>query len=819
MSIIKEAEKKFRMLFLHDNRWGNLVYLLLFISFILITATGIISYSRISDSLTNLKSRINEDVELSTIKRIHGNYDDIDNMLEMYVITHNKSYLHQIDSYSMATRPEFTRLKMSRKITSQEKMMIDSMKLILNQKVRNVSNIVRFQQDRSIERLIEDYMNMQSVRNAMDQAEIEATKKKLSLNRKKKVRRKMATVDSLLTEIEDGKKDILELADNNRINPYLERDHNYNLLFNEICTSLENVETNRLDEERVGTEIIIKNANRSVMLLGACTALFIMLAGLFYFRYIKKLAEIQRKLSESKDIAEELAVIKERFMANMSHEIRTPLNAISGFVDQLHASNLNYSQRKQTEIIQKSIQHILNIVNDILDFSKLNARKLELNKKGFELENTINQTIELLEPLASEKNILLQQRIDKGLPKILIGDSYRIRQILLNIIGNAIKYTDEGGINVLVSHKIIGADVCEITMEVKDTGIGIDKNELENIFKEFHMAENATRWNKSGSSGLGLSITKMLVDLHNGDINIKSNINTGTSVRIKLPLAIGSNKDLEKENLYLDDLSFMDGKKFIIADDEPFNRVLLNNILHKYNVITFEAENGNQVLSILEKEKIDCVLMDVKMPELNGIQTTIKIRQLSDKLISQVPIIAVSAAITHDNLRTFMNNGVELFIEKPFKESELLNILYKIIKKPNNMIHGTDDQNGHINPILPNQPFDLSELQRQAGKDPDFITDMLETLFISTKKGMEELERDFGLENWESVNLVSHRLASPLRFIMAKSAYESIKKVEFMTEKDVKINKEEIRQQLDSFKEEYSLLEEMLQEYIKQQLV
>ncbi|HEY1045121.1 MAG TPA: response regulator [Bacteroidia bacterium] len=810
--------KKIKMLFLHDNRWGNLVYVLLFLSFILILATGIISYSRISDSLANLKSRINEDVELNSIKKIHNNYNSIDNMLEMYVITHSKPYLTELDSVAMETRSEITNLKLSRKITTQEKILIDSLKLLVNQKVRNVANIVRYQQDRSIERLIEDYMNMQSIRTAMDRAEIEATRKKLSFNRKKKVRKQMASVDSILTDIEEGKADILEMAENKSINPYLQKDHDLNLEFNLICSHLEEVETDRLDGERIATEGIIKNANRSVMLLGACTALFIFMAGIFYFRYIKKLADIQRSLSESKEIAEELAVIKERFMANMSHEIRTPLNAISGFVDQLHASNLNYSQKKQTEIIQKSIQHILNIVNDILDFSKLNAGRLELNKKGFEIENTVNQTLELLEPLASEKNILLQCRIDKGIPKVLIGDAYRIRQILLNIIGNAIKYTIEGGINVHVRSKILGADVCEIELEVKDTGIGIEKNELENIFKEFHMAENAARWNKAGSSGLGLSITKMLVDLHNGIIGIKSSINKGTTVKINIPFAIGSLSDLENEHLYLNDLDFLDGKNIIIADDEPFNRVLLNNILHKYNVITFEAVNGLEVLSILEKEKIDCILMDVKMPELNGIQTTLRIRQLNDESISHIPIIAVSAAITHDNLRTFMNNGVELFLEKPFKESELLNLLYKVLKIHTPMNERESSEPNRIN-LNPDQPFDLSELQRQAGKDPDFIVDMLETLFISTNKGIDELERDLANERWDSVNLVSHRLASPLRFIMAKSVYDLVKKIEFMTEKDVPIEKEKISAQLVEFKAQYLKLESLLQSYIKKELV
>jgi CheY-like chemotaxis protein/two-component sensor histidine kinase len=482
-------------------------------------------------------------------------------------------------------------------------------------------------------------------------------------------------------------------------------------------------------------------------------------------------------------------------------------------VDQLHASNLNYAQRKQTEIIQKSIQHILNIVNDILDFSKLNAGKLELNKKGFELRKTIHQTTELLEPLITEKNIALVQTIDEQVPEILIGDAYRIRQILFNIIGNAIKYTIEGSINVSVSYKNINMNACEIILEVKDTGIGINKTELENIFKEFHMADNAEGWNKAGSSGLGLSITKMLVELHNGRIDIESELNKGTTVRIRIPFVMGTAGDLKTDSSYLNDLLFLENKKIIIADDELFNRVLMNNILHKYNAQTFEAENGLHVLSILENESIDCILMDVKMPLLNGIQTTTRIRQLSDASKANVPIIAVTAAMTHDNLKIFIDNKVDLFMEKPFKENDLLDLLYKTIK--------TDQvYQGNISTVLQQETlsnnkklFDLSELQRQSGKDPQFISDMLETLIISTQRGIAEIEQELQNERWDNINLIAHRLASPFRFIMAADTYNSIKQIENMTESELSISKAEILNQFQNFKNHYSKLETLLNEY------
>jgi len=211
--------------------------------------------------------------------------------------------------------------------------------------------------------------------------------------------------------------------------------------------------------------------------------------------------------------------------------------------------------------------------------------------------------------------------------------------------------------------------------------------------------------------------------------------------------------------------------------------------------------------------------MDVKMPELNGLQTTRRIRQLKDPKIANLPIIAVTAAMTHDNLKAFIDNKVDLFLEKPFKENDLMDMLYKVLGKPN---ASSDTKERYYSEMPPDQPrklFDLTELQRQAGMDPNFIVDMLETLFNSTRGGIEEIEKELKEERWDNVNLIAHRLASPLRFIMAADAYNSIKQIENMTESELSISKEEIKSQFQMFKNQYIKLEEKLQEHIKNQLV
>lgn len=812
---------KIRQLFFDENSTaGNLVYLLLSLSFLSIIATGIISYYRITNTVSSLKNRINEDFELSTIKEIKSEYGRIDNMLEKYLITHDRFYLEQVDSAARITRITIVNLRSSKKLSKEAIQIIDSVKIFVNTKVRNIHQIVRFQQDASIEKLIEDYMNMQSIRSAMDRAYIENPNRRKRSGEKYSIRestKKLKDSSNSIGENSIEKQDLIQMANAEDINPYLEIDHNLNIVMAEAFRILESGEIDRMDRERRQTEDTIRSANSSILLLGACTAVFILLAGVIYFRYLKKLAQIRKSLSNSKEIAEEMTMIKERFMANMSHEIRTPLNAISGFIDQLHASEMNPKQKKQTSIIQKSIQHILNIINDILDFSKLNARKLTLQSKGFEPEKTVKQTIELLETLVDGKSVELKLTQSEDIPAILIGDAYRLRQILLNIIGNAIKYTNVGTIKIEMSGRVEENGKFLLKLCVKDTGIGIDDAELENIFKEFHMADNA-RWSKAGSSGLGLSITKMLIELFEGNITIESKINQGTSVCIEIPFEIGTSNDLVSENSYMNDLFFLENKRIIIADDEPFNRILLNNILHKYNARTFEAENGHHVLSILDKEEIDCILMDVKMPELNGLQTTQRIRSLANEKVAKTPIVAISAALTPDNLTNFRNLDVEHYLEKPFKESELLNMIFQVLQ-PDNVSSITQLMEIENKEHSTGQLFDLEELQKQSGNDPNFMHEMVQTLLSSTMQGIEEIDRGIEESNWNSINMVAHRIASPLRFIKANDAYKSIKQIEYLTESGEDIPIKIINAQFDAFKVQFEKLKTILENYLNNQPV
>lgn len=795
------------------KKWGIWVYVLLFLSLVSIVNVGFYSYNKISESLSNLNSRINQDSELSLTKSIRFNYIKLDNTMDMFLITNKQFYLEKADTLAMTSKKIISTLKRSPKVTPSESRMLDTVEQIFIDKMKNLNSILDYQQKASLEKTIDQLIienELQAYKDAVKD-DRKGIWEKLGLKKKSEPGLKDPENKADDDHITVKKEDLFKLTQAESINPFLEKDHELNLHLTELCNIIENIEIERIDRERIESEDKIKDANQSILLLGTITSLFIILAAMAYFRYINRLAEVRKKLAESKELAEEMALIKERFMANMSHEIRTPMNAISGFVDQLHASNLNIKQKKQIEIIQHSIQHIMNIINDILDFSKLNAGRLTLDYKGFEIEKLMKEIVDLMKPMTDEKNIRFTCEIDETIPSVLIGDAYRLRQILLNIIGNAIKYTESGSIGVSVKSTPIGDNKFSIGITVKDTGIGIEKDELENIFKEYHISENAF-FEKAMSSGLGLSITKMLLELHEGSIEIDSTINMGTTVSIQIPYNAGNAMDMAEENRFINKPDFLHGKKILVADDEKFNRVLLNNILHKYHTETYEAENGKEVLELVEKHRFDCILMDIKMPEMNGLTASDMIRKSDKPGVAQTPIIAVSAALTPENFIFLQNIGVHAFLEKPFKERELLNMLYKIIMKGG-------DGKAAATSSLPENPntdrplFNLQELQKQAGNDPAFINDMLNTLLTSTHSGIVEIEKAIEQERWDLVNIVSHRIASPMKFIGAFKYYDLLKSIESESEKSKDTSK--IKRDLLSFKNQFTDLEKSIREYLK----
>jgi two-component system, sensor histidine kinase len=390
---------------------------------------------------------------------------------------------------------------------------------------------------------------------------------------------------------------------------------------------------------------------------------------------IRDLKETEEKLKEEKKKAESSEKVKQLFLANMSHEIRTPMNAILGFARLLQESDIDEEQRKYIDIILQSGDNLLVIINDILDFSKIEAGKVVFEVLPFHLADNIRSTIELQAAKARQKNIKLTAHIDEKLPVMVQGDTVRLNQILLNLISNAIKFTEEGEVNVSVTEvKESNSDVT-IQFSVKDTGIGIPLEKQSKIFEVFEQATTSTV-RKFGGTGLGLSIVKQLVELQGGRVVLKSKPGLGSEFSFRLRFLKYHSEEIPvepKEKIpaqLVNDIKIGAGKRILVVEDNPINSLLVLKVLKRQGYETDVAENGKVALDKYHANKYDIILMDLQMPEMDGYEATINIRR-SLTGNNNIPIIAMTAHTIKGEYERCMEIGMNNFISKPFRPDDL----------------------------------------------------------------------------------------------------------------------------------------------------
>ncbi|MEI7492129.1 MAG: response regulator [Bacteroidota bacterium] len=378
--------------------------------------------------------------------------------------------------------------------------------------------------------------------------------------------------------------------------------------------------------------------------------------------------QLEFTLREAKQMAEDTAKAKEVFLANMSHEIRTPMNAILGLGKQLLKSQLTTHQRSFLESINTAADNLLVVINDILDFSKIESGKLDLESMVFSLPNLLTQISNMLTLKAQEKGLTFNLQVDEAIAPALIGDPYRINQVLLNLLSNSIKFTEQGSISLICRVEENHEDHQDIELIVADTGIGIDKKYLNKIFQKFSQ-ESINVARKYGGTGLGMAITKQLVDLMDGKINIESRKNQGTKTIISFSLPVGLQQEKHEKPQHLIREEKLKGKKILLVEDNKLNRLVASTILSHFGILVTEAVNGEIAVEILRKEHFDIVLMDMQMPVMDGIAATVMIRK---EISPTIPIIALTAHALKSERSRCLEAGMNDFISKPFEEDKLL---------------------------------------------------------------------------------------------------------------------------------------------------
>lgn len=383
----------------------------------------------------------------------------------------------------------------------------------------------------------------------------------------------------------------------------------------------------------------------------------------------------ERSLVKSRNEAKKQINIRKDFLAHMSHEIRTPLNSIIGFSEQLEMTKLDKEQIQQLQAVRESSKMLLTIVNDILDLSKLEAGDLPLQNTLFRPHKTINGVINSLSILAEAKSLKLVSNIDFEEDKALSGDEFRLQQVLVNLINNAIKFTDEG--SVTINAFIIGN--YKLKVEVVDTGRGIAKENIAGIFDEFTQVINNTSTNREGGTGLGLAICKKIILAQKGTINLKSELGKGSVFSFEIPYTA-----VEKENISISELTkntieldALKSKRILVAEDDRMNIMLIKLIFTKWKVQFDIAENGLDALEFFKKNNYDIILTDINMPGLSGLKLAEEIRNNSDMKKAAIPVIAVTANVMKNDLDFYLKSGITDFLIKPYKEE----VLYDVIKK------------------------------------------------------------------------------------------------------------------------------------------
>lgn len=388
-------------------------------------------------------------------------------------------------------------------------------------------------------------------------------------------------------------------------------------------------------------------------------------------RDISQRKAFEESLHLAKVRAEEATMAKSHFLSMMSHEIRTPMNAILGLTQLMLGNEPRQDQKDNLELLRFSGENLLTIINDILDFSKIEAGKIELEQTDFDVHSMLRSTVQMFEHKAWQKGIKLELTIANGVPKNVIGDPVRISQIVNNLVGNAIKFTDQGQVTVRVSGETRDRQRQAITFEVADSGIGIPEEKLKAIFDRFSQADsNTTR--KFGGTGLGLSISKSLAELMGGDIRVESTYGVGSSFSFMVDLQLADQSETNSivTTQTLEDFSDKN-VKVLLVEDNKINQIVARSFLTNWGLHVDIAENGLEAVSRIESERYNIVLMDIQMPELDGYEATACIRKLGGDYYTKVPIIALTASAMLGMRDKVMEAGMNDFVTKPFVPEEL----------------------------------------------------------------------------------------------------------------------------------------------------
>jgi len=504
----------------------------------------------------------------------------------------------------------------------------------------------------------------------------------------------------------------------------------------------------------------------------------------------------ENELTKAVKSVEESKVVKDKFLANMSHEMRTPLNGILGMSQLLEGTSLDSEQREFVEELRHSAENLLAIVNDILEFNFLKSTKFKLEKRKFSLRKQLNSLVETIKGRADEKGLKLELAVSEKMPETLVGDSVRLAQILMNVVGNSIKFTNEGSITIFVRTLESENGRVPVEFKVKDTGIGIPESMVSDIFETFNQASKSTSY-KYGGTGIGLSIVKQVVGHMDGRINVESEIGKGTTITVILPFGMPESVPEFKSTDQSDSAGEIEqypGYRVLIADDYPLNRRIVKGMMKKFGVEVDEAEDGTEAIEMSDKHDYSAIFMDVHMPEMGGLEATRKIREREKASGKHTPIIAVTASVLDRDIEECNNAGMDGFMAKPFTYNEIYQKFKQYVVESSPSSRQNDDSSSEKS-----EELFLQNLEEMTGGDKGLMVEMINLFLNQTPDLMNQIVDHFEKREYELVKSSSHTLKPTFTYVGMEEATELTKEIEELSAQE-NVPEEELNALIEKLK-------------------
>ncbi|MBG6131956.1 signal transduction histidine kinase/CheY-like chemotaxis protein [Aquimarina sp. EL_43] len=583
------------------------------------------------------------------------------------------------------------------------------------------------------------------------------------------------TVDSLATSV---KQVLAELEQKDRKyrreitlkeNNLLKKDQIITKQLRDLLASIERNERNEYFARLEASNQVLNNTADIIVVIAAISLLIAIIFLFLITKDVSKSQKYRNELEAEKTYTESLLKTRESLINTVTHDLRSPLNTVIGYSDLLERTGLDNKQKHYLDHLKKSSDYILHLVNDLLDLSKLEAGRMVIEELPFSPQKLIENTISSVIPINDKKNLDIRIITDPQLKKQYLGDPFRIKQVLTNLVNNAYKFTNEGSITI--DSKVIenGLSEKQLVISVIDTGIGITKEQQHYIFEEFSQGDDNTE-KKYGGFGLGLAITKKIIKLLKGKIELESELNVGSKFTFYIPFKQSGTLILEEESEVTEIQNFTN-KKVLIVDDDPSQLALTSEVATLAGLTYDICKNGIEAISLLQTNTYDLVLTDIQMPKMGGFELLQSIKSNANQ--STIPVVALSGR-TDTSFTEYQEAGFAASLRKPYAPKELIDLIAKVLSVDLTNYNGTT----HNGLNLSNEQYSLNDLMLFAQGDSDSLYAILDTFYESTIDNVKELKMTIKKKDIYHIKKIAHKMLPMFKQIKAKEVVPILEKLE-----------------------------------------